>query len=154
MGALKFLTQTIAGEKFSTLLRQQDLEEYISENFSEQALMKEINRMSNQYLVVYSNNTPAGFALITSKGIRPKSLTQKRAIRIADFGILKEYDTIEIKQSLLDKCLSVCKFYDSTWINEYAQNPLIPFFESAGFIRQDEVTEFDELQLKSVCLIK
>jgi len=154
MGALLYLTQTIAREKFISLIPKEKIEIYLLEKFSEKTLMMEVNSMSNQWLVVYTNDKPVGFARITSKGERPKTIAQKRVIRIADFGIIKEYADPAIRKSLFDKCLSVCKSYEAIWINEYLENPFISFFESEGFVKQDGATELDELQLQSVCLIK
>jgi hypothetical protein len=154
MDTLLYLTQTIAREKFLPLIPQEQVENYLSENFSEKALMVEVNSMSNQWLVVYANDKPAGFARITTKGEKPKAIVQNRVIRIADFGILKAYIDPAIRQSLFDKCLSVCKSYEATWINEYAENPFISFFESQGFTKQDGESKLDELPLPSVCLIK
>lgn len=154
MGVLLYLTQTIALEKYSTLVSKDIIDSYLSENFSEKNLMVEVNSMSNQWLVVYVNDKPAGFARITSKGERPKSIAQKRIIRIADFGIIKEYTDPAVRQSLFDKCLSICKSYEVIWINEYSENPLINFFESEGFTKQEDGIGLNELPLKYVCLIK
>lgn len=110
--------------------------------------------MSNQWLVVYKNDQPAGFARITSKGERPATLSQQRVIRIADFGILKEYADPEVRQSLFDKCLSVCKPYEATWINEYVQNHFIDFFKASGFVQQEDIANHYELPLPSAYLIK
>lgn len=151
---LLYLTQTIAREKYLPLIAKAQVENYLSAHFSEKALMVEVNSMSNQWLVVYINDQPAGFARITSKGERPAALSQKRAIRIADFGILEEYTDQAIRQSLFDKCLSVCKPYEATWINEYAQNPFISFFELAGFSKQEEAADHYELPMPSVYLIR
>ena len=154
MGALLYLTQTIALEKYAQLVPKEKIDNYLSENFSEKALMVEVNSMSNQWLVVYVDDKPAGFARITSKGERPKAIANKRIIRIADFGILKEYTDPAVRQSLFDKCLSICKSYEVVWINEYSENPLINFFEVEGFAKQEDGIEVDELPLKYVCLIK
>jgi hypothetical protein len=154
INTLLFLTKAIAIEKFSGLLHAQELQNYITENFSDQTLMVEVNSMSNQWLVVYADDEPAGYARITSKGGRPQILDHKRAIRIADFGLLKRYDNPEIKQSLFAKCLSVCKSYEAIWINEYLKNPFMDFFESEGFAGHDSAGKLDELPLPSVYLIK
>ncbi|MFT3822602.1 MAG: N-acetyltransferase [Chitinophagaceae bacterium] len=153
MGVLLMLTRELAIEKFSSLLEQKILDRYITGNFSEQALIAEVNSMSNQWLVVYADDVPAGYARITSKGKRPQVLERKRAIRIADLGVLNKYPDPAIKNSLLEKCIAVCKAYENTWINEYTGNPLIDLFESKGFIRQEGTYESDELPLASVCLI-
>jgi len=154
MDALLPLTKEIAIEKFSNLVQAELLESYISESFNGTALIAELNSMSNQWLVVYADENPAGYARITSKGRRPQILDRKRITRIADFGVLKKYDDPAIRQSLFEKCMSVCKSYEVTWMNEYLENPLIDFFESEGFIKQEGVNQLDELPLPSVCLIK
>lgn len=152
--ALLYLTQSIAREKFLPLLPWEEVENYLSENYSEKALMVEVNSMSNQWLVVYADKKPAGFARITSKGKRPETVVQKRVIRLADLGVLQDFNDPAILKSLLDKCLSVCQSYEAVWITEYEKNPYLSFFESAGFSRQDEKNDLYELPLPSVCLIK
>lgn len=148
------LTREIAREKFSNLLEMQVLDKYIADNFSEKSLIVELNSMSNQWLVVYADDEPAGYVRITSKGKRPIRLEQKRSIRIADFGILNKYTDPMIRQSLFDKCMTVCKSYEALWINEYPDNNLLDFFETEEFIRENDNCQHDELPLASVCFIK
>ena len=154
IAALLYLTQTIAREKYADLLSEKDLEQYLDKYCSEKALLIEVNSMSNQWLVVYANNQPAGFARITSKGERPEELTQNRVIRIADFGTLSAYSNPGIRQSLFDKCCSQCKAYEAAWICEYAENPDIAFFESQGFKKTAAMTAFNELPLPAIFLIR
>lgn len=151
--ALSMLTRELTKEKYASLLDQKIIDNYVAGNFSKKALMEEVNSMSNQWLVVYADDIPAGYARITSKGKRPLPLERKRAIRIADFGILTKYKEPAIKDSLLEKCLTVCKPYENIWINEYAGSPLIALFETRGFVRQQEACQLDELPLASVFLI-
>ncbi|WP_316828579.1 MULTISPECIES: N-acetyltransferase [Pedobacter] len=153
MNVLLMLTRELAMEKFSSLIEQKIIDNYISEKFNDQTLINELNSMSNQWLVTYVDDNPAGYARITSKGRRPSTLDGKRAIRIADFGILKKYTDPAVSNSLLEKCLNVCKPYESIWINEYVQNPVIKLFANKGFIKQKESWQLDELALTSACLI-
>lgn len=154
INALIYLTQTIAREKFLSLLPKEQIENYLSENFSVKTLTDEVNSISNQWLIAYSNENPVGFARITSKGQRPEKIANKRAVRIADFGIIKEFSAPLVRQSLFNSCITVCKSYEAIWINEYLENPFINFFESEGFIRQDAPGELFELPLQSVYLVK
>lgn len=148
------LTRELATEKFTPLLGRQELERYIAENFNAKTLVVDINSMSNQWLVVYADQQPAGYARITANGIKPKPLLGKRAMRIADFGVLQKYQEQNIRHSLLEKCLAVCSSYEGIWINEYPGNPVVGLFENKGFIRQPDACQLDELPLASVCLIK
>lgn len=147
------LTREIAKEKFSSLVEKKLLEEYIDKHFNRRQLVAEMNDLSNQWLVVYVDHHPAGYAKITSKGEKPPSLENKRVARIADLGILSKYTDVEVKNSLLEKCLQVSKHQDGVWINEYLSNPLIGFLEHKGFQRQPAGSQLDDLALPSVYLI-
>lgn len=149
------LTKGIIEEKFSFLLDADSIEKYRTENWDKPTLIAELNSMSNQFLVVYVDDQPAGFARITSKGKQPSVLENKRSIRIADFGILQHYNQEAVRLSLFEKCLTVSKFYDNIWIYEYVENPFLSLFEKHGFIRQEETFALtEELPLPFVCLIK
>lgn len=154
IGALLYLTETISREKFSGLISEKALEKYISDHFGEKKLINDLNDMlSGQWLVVYVDEYPAGYAKITSKGKKPK-IGNKSAIRIAEFGILKKYDNELIWSSLFEKCFLVCKFYDLIWLNEYVGNPVIDYFEKMDFKKTDAPDNSFELDLPSVYLIK
>ncbi|MDQ7960420.1 hypothetical protein [Flavobacterium lindanitolerans] len=151
---LATLAKEIATEKFTSLIEPQQLEDYIEKKFNDKNLIAEMNSMSNQWLVVYIRDTPVGYACITSNGRKPKNQEEARIMRIADFGILKKYNDTLIRQSLLEKCLAIGKSYDGLWIHEYKENPLVAFFESEGFVMQDETCQHEELPLSSVFLVK
>lgn len=148
------LAKEIATEKFASLVEPQQFEDYIEKKFNDKNLIAEMNSMSNQWLVVYVGDTPAGYAYITSNGRKPKNQEEVRMMRIADFGILEKYNDMAIRLSLLEKCLAISKSYDGLWIQEYKENPLIAFFESEGFVMQDETYDHEELPLSSVFLIR
>lgn len=157
---LLYLTQTIAREKFLPLLPADVVKNYIAKHFNEKTLLDEVNSLSNQWVVVYLNGSPAGFARVTAKGARPAALSKMRVIGIADFGILNAHAGSNVdpdhglRKALFDKCMSVCRSYEAVWLNEYLQNPYLNFFESEGFVRQAETSELPELSLKSVYLVK
>jgi len=152
--ALLMLTKTLAVQKFAQLLKPVELEHYIIENFNAQTLISEINSMSNQWLVVYVDDQPMGYARITSKGHKPIAVGGKRAIRIADFGVCQHQAQQQIMTSLIDKCLAVCSTYEVIWINEPVGSSLIGLFEQKGFIRQPGMSRFDELPLESALYLK
>lgn len=148
------LTAALAMEKYSPLLDRPTIDEYIAGHFAPSVLIGEVNSMSNQWLIVYAGDEPAGYARISSKGKKPRLLEGKRAIRIADLGVLGKYPDPAVRGSLFEKCLVVCRSYEGIWIHEFVDDALIAFFESHGFVRQDEAPPADGLSLNSVCLIK
>jgi hypothetical protein len=151
---LLFLTSAIAREKFSGRIPDQELEAYINKNFNNDTLTIELNSMSNQYLTVYADDEPAGYARVTSKGARPELFDGKTLARIADFGVLAKYDDPLIRKSLFEKCLSISTMQQVIWISEYENNPYLSFFEGYGFKRNVDITAPQELPLPPVYLTK
>lgn len=152
--ALLTLTKALAVQKFAQLVEPVELECYIIENFNVQTLVSEINSMSNQWLVVYVDDQPMGYARITSKGEKPIVVGGKRAIRVADFGVCHHQAQQQIMTSLFDKCLAVCSTYEAIWINEPEESSLTRLFEQKGFIRQSGMSRFDGLPLESALYLK
>jgi hypothetical protein len=151
---LKDLTRKLAREKFAKIVAPETLENYIHAHFNRPALLAESNNISTQWLVVYVNGDPAGYARITSSGKRPKEMYHKTMMRIADFAVLNRYHSIAALESLYQKCLNAGKGYQAIWINEYKESPYVRFFESMGFAKQDGEAESDELPIPSVYLVK
>nr|WP_121273390.1 N-acetyltransferase [Pedobacter schmidteae] len=152
--ALMFLAKAILSEKLSNLLNADELDRHLEAHYSKNKLIAELNSMSNQWLVVYADDQPVGYACITSNGKRPEVQGLQRMMRIADFGILKKFSNDAIKQSLFDKCLAVCRPYEAIWINEYSENPLLGFFQDKGFVKREGRFQLDELPMASVLLVK
>ena len=151
---LSFLSAATTREKYTGKVSPAQLKDYIQKKFSTGALHVDMNSLSNQFLVVYAEGEPAGFARVTSKGSRPEMLYGKSIMRIADFAVLKKYDDIEVKRSLFEKCLSVCGLQQFIWIGEYDQNPDLDFFTSYGFVKNTEVTGVNELGLPLVYMVR
>lgn len=143
-----------AREKYAGKVPADQLETFIKDNFNRTVLNVEMNTMSNQFLVVYADGQPAGYARITSKGPRPEIFDKKSILRIADFDVLKKFSDTAIKKSLFEKCLSVCRMQQIIWIAEYDGNPDLTFFESYGFKRNTTITGSYELGLTPVYLVK
>ncbi|SEM72684.1 hypothetical protein SAMN05192574_101613 [Mucilaginibacter gossypiicola] len=151
---LAFVAVATARQKFAEKISAQELDDYISTNFNQDVLMTELNSLSNQYLIVYLEGQPAGYARVTSKGMRPQIFDGKTLARIADFNILDEYNDEAVIKSLFEKCLSLTARQQATWINEYEFDPFLAFFEAYGFQRRNDIAVSKELVLTSVSLVK
>jgi N-acetylglutamate synthase-like GNAT family acetyltransferase len=143
-----------AREQYNGKVPADELEAFIRNRFNDDVLNVEMNSMSNEYLVVYADGEPAGYARITSKGHRPEIFDKKTVIRIADFRVLDKFDDIRIKKNLFEKCIDVCNRQQVTWINECSENADLDFFESYGFIKNTEIKEPHELGLNPAYLVK
>lgn len=151
---LLVITIAIAGERFKGKVPDQEFENYINTNFNKDALMIELNSMSNQYLMVYADDEPAGYARVTTKGIRPELFAQKTLARIADFGVLAKYTDPLISKSLFEKSLSISNMQQVVWISEFEGSPYLDFFESYGFKRNVEISAPEQLSIQPVYLVK
>lgn len=154
INALLFLASATAREKYEGKVPEPELGEYISEKFNKEILMMELNSLSNQYLVVYADDEPAGYARVTSKGTRPDYFGGKTLIKIADFGVLAKYDDPQIIKSLFEKCISITNMQQVVWISEWENSPYINFFESYGFKKNTEITAAQQLSLPAVYMVK
>jgi hypothetical protein len=148
------LSVAIAREQFAGKIPNEELEDYINKNFNKDVLMIGLNSMSNQYLIVYADDEPAGYARVTSKGARPELFSNKTLIRIADFGVLAKYNNPLVSKSLFEKCLSISTMQQVIWISEYENSPYLIFFESYGFRKNTEISHTHELHLTPVYLVK
>lgn len=151
--ALYALIRTLGKEQYGQLLSGQQLDAYLA-TFTPQQLASDINNFSNQWLMVYAGNEPAGYALITSAGRRPDHLTDKKVKRLAGFGILQQYADSGCREALMKKCLQISQSYDALWMHEYAGNPLLGFFEENNFLPAGQQAPLDNLPLPGVYLIR
>lgn len=151
---LAFVVVATARQKFTGKISDQQLDDFISANFNPDVLMIELNSLSNQYLIVYQEGLPAGYARVTSKGTRPPMFDGKTLARIADFNVLEEYRDNAVIKLLFEKCLSLTARQQVVWINEYEFDPFLAFFENYGFKRNNDIALSKELPLTSVSLVK
>ncbi|MDQ0640284.1 hypothetical protein QF042_003849 [Pedobacter sp. W3I1] len=150
---LAFIAEALAREKFSGKIVDEQLEEYIQANFNKETLRAELNSMSNQYLIVYVDNEPAGYSKITSKGLRPEIFEHRTMAKITDFGVLKRYADPMIRKSLFDKSLMITTMQQVIWISDH-ENENIVFFETFGFKKDTRINITGELALQTVNLVK
>jgi len=151
---LFFISRETAKERYTGKVADQELIDYINLNFSKEVLMTELNSLSNQYLIVYTDGEAAGYAKLSSKGIRPEIFEGKTLIRIADFGILNKYNDDLIRKSLFEKCLSASTMQKVIWISESEDSRYLDFFESYGFKREVNIKLPHELPLSPVYFFK
>lgn len=151
---LAFVAVATARQKFTGKIPDRELDEYISTNFNAEVLMTELNSLSNEYLIVYQEGQPAGYARVTTKGTRPAIFDGKTMARIANFNVLKEYSEESVVKSLFEKCLSLSARRQFIWTVAYESDPFISVFESYGFKRNIALSVSKELNLPGVCLVK
>lgn len=129
---------------YGNILELQELENYSKEQLDHRVISNELNDISTQLIIAFSNNKPVGFIIVKNCYHQPKILADKKAIHVVSFFILSAYDNMETRQSLWQKCFSVTTSY-SHWIELPQNDPSIAFLEKCDFkiIEQCEMKPFN-----------
>lgn len=151
---ISFITKATIREKYNGKVPEADLDAYIGQHFTDSVLLKELNNMANQTLVVYVDDEIAGYARVTTKGERPEIFDGKRIVRIADFAILKKFGETKAGNNLFEKCLSLCGTQKTIWMSEEEDNRNLDFFSNYGFLKSTAIAGTNELGLPLVYLVK
>ncbi|WP_316750750.1 GNAT family N-acetyltransferase [Pedobacter gandavensis] len=143
-------------EKYAGILDSSQLENYLYEKFNTNTIVSNLNTFSNQLIVVYVDEQPAGYAYFSGNGNVPEALTDKRVVHFVDFELLNQYKGTGAQEFLMEKCLNVCKSYEALKITENTAAPeMIRFYEQYGF-QQEETAEISiaGVTFPSVTLIR
>lgn len=114
------------------LVPEEDIKKYIENNIDPRKMINDLNNLSNQMIITYADDRPAGYSIIKSGTSHPSLPEGKRATEIS-FVILAEFDSEETGQSLWKKSRSAASFTDIIWINMMTHDPLLEFFRGLGF---------------------
>lgn len=111
---------------------EEDIKKYIANNIDPRKMINDLNDLSNQLIIMYADDQPAGYSILKSGLSHPELPEGKRATEIS-FVILSEFDSPETRQSLWKKCRSAASFTDIIWLNILVHDPLLEFLKESGF---------------------
>ncbi|WP_316840405.1 GNAT family N-acetyltransferase [Pedobacter gandavensis] len=156
IAVLQMLGEKRGQEKYTGLLNTSQLEEYLFEKFNTPTIISNLNTFSNQLIIVYVEDQPAGYAYLSGNGTVPEAFKDKRLIHLEDFEVLDAYKSTGAREILLEKCLNVCKSYEALKIIENAEaGDNIAFYEQYGFQQSGSaVINIAGFNLPSLILIK
>jgi hypothetical protein len=154
INTVMFMAAATLREEYAGNVTEEKLEAFIADNFSYRVLLAAMNSLWNQFLIVYADGEPAGYAKVTSEGIDTKIFNRRTVIRIVGFSMLKKFTDDEIKKSLFEKCLCACRLQQVILVCSFNGNSNIEFFESYGFKKYPGLTGSDGLGEESPCLVK
>jgi hypothetical protein len=103
-------------------------------------------------ITVFDDDKPVGYVIIKSSFNQPAILGDKKAVQISAFFILAEYNNLDTRHSLWQKCLSVTRSYNH-WIEVLQNDPLIPFLESCDFKIYEQL-KMSPFELPSYIMIR
>jgi hypothetical protein len=111
---------------------EEDIKKYIRNEIDPRKMINDLNDLSNQLIMTYADQQPAGYSIIKSGSLYPGISDGKRATEIS-FVILPEFSSQEVRRSLWKKSRSAVSFSDVIWINILAHDPLLEFLKESGF---------------------
>lgn len=153
---LQMLGEKRGQEKYTGLLDTTQMENYLFEKFNTATIISNLNTFSNQLIVVYVDDQPAGYAYLSGNGNVPEAFKDKRLLYLEDFEILEAYKASAARKTLMEKCLNVSKSYEALKTSENTNAPeMIAFYEQYGFQEkgQEEIS-ISGVTFPSVILIK
>ncbi len=112
---------------------EEDIKKYIHNEIDPRKMINDLNDLSNQLIMTYADQKPAGYSIIKSGSLHPGIPDGKRATEIS-FVILPEFDSPETRQSLWKKIKSAVSFTDIIWTNVLDHDPLSEFLKEMGFV--------------------
>lgn len=109
-----------------------DISKYVKNEINPRKIINDLNNLSNQLIIAYANNKPAGFCMIKSGSYTSQIPTERKAAEVS-LAILNEFDTSDIRLSLWNKCRSALMFSEIVWTNIMVHDPTINFLKDVGF---------------------
>lgn len=141
VGVYRELAGKSIWQKYGAVVKAATIELHLDAQLNWERIVSELNTFSNQLVVVYVDDQPAGYAFLKGSGHTPEVLKNKRNICIAEFEVLDEYLAGKAKTVLLEKCLNICKSYEAIWFCEQDnQQEMIQLFTAYGFYREGSGT--------------
>ena len=122
-------------DSFAEFNTKENMDKFLEEQFTKDALMKEVSAPNNIFLLAYSENIPVGYARLRENNI-PPSLKTDRAIEIARIYAVKESIGKGVGTALMRKCIDVAllKDYNILWLGVWEHNQrAIDFYIRWGF---------------------
>ncbi|MBC8987487.1 GNAT family N-acetyltransferase [Pedobacter sp. N36a] len=153
---LQELGEKRAQEKYTGLLSPSQIENYLFDKFNTDTIISNLNTFSNQLIVVYVEDQPAGYAYFSGNGDVPEALKDKRVVHLEDLEVLDAYKESGAKEFLMEKFLNVCKSYEVLKIRERSDAlEMIAFYAKYGFQQKGmEEISIADVTFPSVILIR
>jgi diamine N-acetyltransferase len=122
-------------DTFASQNTKEDMDKFMSEQFTQEELMKEVGAEGNIFLIAFINNEAVGYVKMREGEIRPE-LMNKPAIEIARIYAVNTMTGKGIGSALMQKCIEISKKKDKQliWLGVFKKNKVaIDFYTKWGF---------------------
>ncbi len=122
-------------DSFASYNTRENMDKFLSEQFTRDALMKEVGAENNIFLLAYKENTAVGYVRLRENNI-PPSLGTDRAIEIARIYAVQDSIGTGVGAAMMRKCIDIAleKNYHTIWLGVWEHNQrAIDFYKRWGF---------------------
>lgn len=122
-------------ETFAADNTKEDMDKFMNEQFTREALIKEVGASGNIFLLAFHEGVPAGYARMRENNI-PPGLDDKNALEIARIYATAGSIGKGVGSALMKKCFSVAHDLNKTtvWLGVWEKNErAIRFYKKWGF---------------------
>jgi diamine N-acetyltransferase len=122
-------------ETFASQNTKEDMDKFMNEQFTKEALMKEVGAEGNIFLIAFINDEAVGYVKMREGEIRPE-LMNRPAIEIARIYAVNKMIGKGIGSALMQKCIDIAKEKNREviWLGVFKKNqPAIDFYTKWGF---------------------
>ncbi len=123
-------------ETFSAQNTKENMSKYLSDTFSVDKLMSELNDKNTENYFAMLDNIAIGYLKINF-GSSQTELQDNKALEIERIYVLKEFHGKNVGQMLYEKAIEVAKQnkFDYVWLGVWEENPrAIKFYKKNNFI--------------------
>ncbi len=136
------LSRQTFSETFGFLNTKENMNKFMTEQFSREMLINEVSEPDNIFIVALSDETPVGYAKLKTNSTLPE-LGNKGAIEISRIYVLNSSLGAGIGPELMRKCVFIAKEMkcEVIWLGVWEKNPrAIAFYTKWGFEKFTEHT--------------
>ena len=122
-------------DTFASQNTKEDMDKFMNEQFTREALMEEVGTENNIFLLAYDEEKPVGYARIRENN-NPPSLGTSNAIEIARIYAATHAIGKGIGKMLMQKCIEIAKAgnREVVWLGVWEKNKrAIDFYIKWGF---------------------
>lgn len=127
-------------ETFAKYNSEDEIQKYLTESFSSEKLLKELNTPDSQFFIAWEKENPIGYLKVNS-GKAQTELQDETALEIERIYVKSSHHGKKVGQLLYDKALEIALRQQKKyiWLGVWEENKrAVSFYSKNGF------TEFDQ----------
>ncbi len=131
------ITEETFRESWTEEGNQEDMDHYISENFTNQIVEKELANLQIAYLLAFDGNYPVGY-LKLDFNLQPDTYQLEKPASISRVYVRKSQQGLQIGSSLLKQAIakSLVENYKTIWLGVWNQNNgAMRLYQKFGFVQ-------------------